>query len=192
MERPRGEPAEYRWPRVAGLPDHPTVALPTDSRCGLSGVAIWPALAFVEGVGDGRRVARASNRKVFATFADKDGMPDGLTVDADGCLWRAHWAGSQISRWSPAGERLLGLDVPSVHVTSLAFGGSDQRTLYNTTPAMELAKSPGSGSCCPAHCLPVSPDREALPKLCFPIQPIRFRTAVRDRAYSVQFFHDRE
>lgn len=75
----------------------------------------------------------ARNRRVFAAFADQDGMPDGLTVDAEGCLWVAHWAGSQISRWSPAGERLASVAVPSVHVTALAFGGADLGTLYITT-----------------------------------------------------------
>ena len=76
---------------------------------------------------------QARNRRVFATFADQDGLPDGLTVDAEGCVWVAHWAGSQISRWSPDGERLESMAVPSVHVTALAFGGADMRTLHITT-----------------------------------------------------------
>lgn len=93
---------------------------------------------------------RASGRRLFAAFDAADGMPDGLTVDAEGCPWVAHWAGAKVSRWSPKGERLASIPVPSVHVTAVAFGGPRLDTLYIVTAregadAASLARLPLSG-----------------------------------------------
>jgi sugar lactone lactonase YvrE len=61
------------------------------------------------------------------------GVPDGLTVDAEGCLWVALWAGGQIRRFDPTGRPLEILRLPVAQVTSCAFGGSDLQDLYITT-----------------------------------------------------------
>ena len=66
---------------------------------------------------------RPRNRTLFASYTEEEGMPDGLTVDAEGGIWTAQWAGARIIRLSPTGEKLLTLHVPSGHVTSLCFGG---------------------------------------------------------------------
>ncbi len=62
------------------------------------------------------------------------GRPDGLTVDAAGMLWIAHWAGGAISRWDPrSGAMLEKHSLPVQRVTSLTFGGEELRELYITT-----------------------------------------------------------
>ena len=73
------------------------------------------------------------SRRVFATVAGEAGFPDGMTVDAEGHLWVAHWGGSRISRYDPDGtvERVVPMLVPNV--TSLAFAGPDLTTLFITT-----------------------------------------------------------
>ena len=38
-------------------------------------------------------------------FSENDGLPDGMTIDEDGCLWIAHWGGSKITRWNPLLEK---------------------------------------------------------------------------------------
>jgi len=38
------------------------------------------------------------NQKLFARFSEAEGMPDGLTMDADGGLWAALKGGSGIVR----------------------------------------------------------------------------------------------
>lgn len=64
-----------------------------------------------------------------------DGHPDGLVVDAEGCLWVAFWGGGQVRRYSPHGELVEVIDVPAAHTTKAAFGGPDLTDLYITTAA---------------------------------------------------------
>jgi sugar lactone lactonase YvrE len=62
------------------------------------------------------------------------GYPDGMTIDADGRLWVAHWAGGCVSRWDPEDGELLGhLEVPASNVTACCFGGPDLEDLFVTT-----------------------------------------------------------
>jgi sugar lactone lactonase YvrE len=91
------------------------------------------------------------NRSLFASYTVEEGMPDGLTVDADGCIWTAQWAGARVIRLSPVGEKLLTLHVPTGHVTSVAFGGPGLAELFITTAHDGLtpeqkARYPLSGS----------------------------------------------
>ncbi len=90
------------------------------------------------------------NRRVLITYADEEGLPDGLTVDAEDCLWVAHWGGARITRFSPLGKRLTVVDIPAPQVTTVGFGGADYKTLYVTSARdglsdEQLATWPQSG-----------------------------------------------
>jgi sugar lactone lactonase YvrE len=61
------------------------------------------------------------------------GIPDGLVVDADGCLWVAFWGGGAVRRYSPAGELMAELPVPVSQPSCPAFGGPGLEDLYVTT-----------------------------------------------------------
>jgi sugar lactone lactonase YvrE len=74
----------------------------------------------------------AVGRRVLARV---DGHPDGLVVDAEGCLWVAFWGGGQVRRYSPQGELAEVIDVPAARTTKAAFGGPDLSDLYITTAA---------------------------------------------------------
>ncbi|GAA1140583.1 SMP-30/gluconolactonase/LRE family protein [Nesterenkonia lutea] len=50
-----------------------------------------------------------------------EGGPDGMTVDAEGCLWSAVWGASCLHRYSPAGELLERIPVPVRQPTSIAI-----------------------------------------------------------------------
>lgn len=68
------------------------------------------------------------------------GVPDGMTIDAEGMLWIAHYGGHGVYRWNPEnGELLAKIFVPAPHVTACAFGGTDLRTLYITTARQGMA-----------------------------------------------------
>jgi sugar lactone lactonase YvrE len=90
-------------------------------------------------------------RAIFATVPSDEGCPDGLTVDADGFIWSAHWDGWCITRYDPDGivERVVRLPVP--RVTSLCFGGPWLDTLYITSARIglrreQLERAPLSGA----------------------------------------------
>ncbi|WNH47381.1 SMP-30/gluconolactonase/LRE family protein [Stenotrophomonas aracearum] len=94
---------------------------------------------------------RVSNKRVFATFTDSEGMPDGLAVDAQGHVWCAMWDGWAIKRLAPDGTVVRSIDLPVPRPTNLAFGGPQLKTLYITTArirlsATQLAAAPLSGS----------------------------------------------
>ena len=110
----------------------------------------------------------ATNERVFVRIPTSDGYPDGLCVDADGCVWLAHWGGWRVTRFAPDGrvERVVRMPVPQV--TSCAFGGANLDTLYITSAATglnaaALSTAPLSGSlfACRvgARGLPVAPFR---------------------------------
>jgi sugar lactone lactonase YvrE len=80
----------------------------------------------------------AANRRVHLQFGEGDGYPDGMTVDAEDCLWIAFWDGWCVRRFSPAGERLAELRVPAQRPTSCAFGGADFDQLFITTASRDL------------------------------------------------------
>ena len=74
-----------------------------------------------------------SNRQIFATVPKADGLPDGLTVDADGAVWSALWDGSGIIRFDDGGNINLRVQFPARKVSSLTFGGETLQDIYVTT-----------------------------------------------------------
>lgn len=93
---------------------------------------------------DGRNV---SNRRQLALIEEGAGFPDGLTVDADGCVWVALWGGAAVRRYTPAGTLDRTITLPTPLATACAFGGPDLTDLYITTARVGLSDPhPMSGS----------------------------------------------
>jgi sugar lactone lactonase YvrE len=80
----------------------------------------------------------ASNRRAFLQFKDGEGHPDGMTVDADGCLWVCLWDGWAVRRYSPGGEWLETVKMPVARPTSCTFGGRDLDRLYISSASVGL------------------------------------------------------
>jgi sugar lactone lactonase YvrE len=76
---------------------------------------------------------RISGRRTLAVIEEAAGFPDGLTVDAEGCVWVALWQGSAVRRYTPGGELDRVIELPVPLVTACAFGGPDLTDLYITT-----------------------------------------------------------
>lgn len=74
-----------------------------------------------------------SNRRVWLHTPPDGGVPDGLTVDAEGCIWSAFWDGSALQRYTPEGQILQRIEFPARKVSSLTFGGADCSDIYVTT-----------------------------------------------------------
>jgi len=92
-----------------------------------------------------------TNQRLFTEFSEEQGMPDGMTVDAQGGIWICHWDGWRVTRFLPNGKIDREIRLPCPLVTSCAFAGEDLDTLYITTAtvgleAAVLAKAPLAGS----------------------------------------------
>lgn len=90
------------------------------------------------------------NRRELARFGKGEGYPDGMAVDAEGCLWIAFWDGWCLRRLSPDGERLSELKVPVQRPTSCTFGGASLDQLFITSARVgleekDLATQPTAG-----------------------------------------------
>ncbi len=81
-----------------------------------------------------------SNRRVLVDLSGEDLFPDGLTVDSEGCIWSAQWAGACVIRFAPSGRELLRVPLPVKCPTSCVFGGSDLNRLYITSASVGLSE----------------------------------------------------
>jgi sugar lactone lactonase YvrE len=82
----------------------------------------------------------AFQRRVFVDLSRVEGVPDGLTVDADGYVWVAMWGGGVLRRFTPGGQQDAVLPVPVSQPTSCAFGGPGFTDLYVTTARVGLSE----------------------------------------------------
>ena len=80
------------------------------------------------------------NRRCFARLAEGDGLPDGLTVDAEGFVWSACWGGWKVMRFSPEGRVDREIMLPAEFPSSCTFGGENLDTLYITTAREPLSE----------------------------------------------------
>lgn len=92
-----------------------------------------------------------SNKRVFVSFVSSGGVPDGLTVDSEGCIWSAVGRLGQVVRISPSGKILRTISFPVPGITSCTFGGEALKTVYVTSAREnmsleEIQKYPLSGS----------------------------------------------
>ncbi|MXU65070.1 SMP-30/gluconolactonase/LRE family protein [Oceanomicrobium pacificus] len=92
-----------------------------------------------------------SNRRAFVTFDPGDGVPDGMTVDAEGGVWTTLWDGWAVRRYHADGTLDRSISVPVPRPTSCTFGGPQGETLFVTSArirlsAKQLSDAPLSGS----------------------------------------------
>jgi xylono-1,5-lactonase len=83
---------------------------------------------------------RVKERRVHIQFDARDGLPDGMTIDADGFLWVAHWGGSRVTRFDPEGRVDRVVELPVSQVTNCVFAGQNLDRLFVTTAAEGVAE----------------------------------------------------
>lgn len=89
-----------------------------------------------------------SNKRqfVYVPEAPGQGAPDGMTMDAEGCVWSARWGGSCLVRYAPDGAELQRIEFPAQKVSSAIFGGPDLADLYVTTAGGDQKDVDGPGA----------------------------------------------
>lgn len=108
-----------------------------------------------------------SNQRLWLTFNETEGSPDGMTTDANGNLWIAHWGAGCVTCHAPSGEQLARIDVPASNTTSCTFGGPSLSTLYITTAAAELDDAARQTQPQAGGLFEIELDVQGLPAACF-------------------------
>lgn len=86
---------------------------------------------------------KIKNQSVFVTVPESEGVPDGMTVDKEGCIWSARWDGGCLIRYKPDGKEDLRIQFPAKKVSSVTFGGKDYRDIYVTTAGGDKREEEG-------------------------------------------------
>lgn len=89
-----------------------------------------------------------SNQRIFVQHDKSLGLPDGMTVDAQGYVWSAHWDGNALIRYNTKGEEVQRIGFPAKKVSSVTFGGDDYSDMYVTTAGgnKKAEDGPGAGA----------------------------------------------
>ena len=84
----------------------------TANRLAPGEVVYWhSARGWVQDLQHAELFARASE-------AEGEGAPDGMTMDAEGCVWSARWGGGCLVRYAPDGRELSRVQFPARKVSS--------------------------------------------------------------------------
>ncbi|WP_298375145.1 SMP-30/gluconolactonase/LRE family protein [Azospirillum sp.] len=108
-----------------------------------------------------------TGKRVHIRFTEADGYPDGMTCDAEGGLWVAHWDGGRVSRFRPDGTLDRVVRVAVSRVTSCVFAGPALDQLVITTAAHERTDEPLAGGVfvCSPGVVGVPPGRFGAPSI---------------------------
>jgi sugar lactone lactonase YvrE len=88
------------------------------------------------------------NRRAVVEVPKELGMPDGMTVDAEGMLWVGMWGGGAVVRFNPAtGKALEKIELPAPFISTMVFGGKDMDEMFVNTAKMntDLNQYPDAG-----------------------------------------------
>ncbi len=80
-----------------------------------------------------QRTSDLANKRILIEVPANEGLPDGLTVDANGDIWSAQWYGSQVVCYDANGKIKQTIAMPVQQVSSVMFGGAKLDELYITT-----------------------------------------------------------
>jgi sugar lactone lactonase YvrE len=81
------------------------------------------------------KIGCVSSKRVFADTKSSNGVPDGSTIDAEGCLWNAELITGDLVRYDPDGNVDRKIGMPVRNITSVMFGGDNLDEIYVTSMA---------------------------------------------------------
>lgn len=80
-----------------------------------------------------------SNERVFLAKDALPGIPDGATIDCQGCMWIARYGAGQVARITPDGKVDQLVQCDTMQLTACTLGGSDFRDLYVTSARQRMS-----------------------------------------------------
>lgn len=83
-------------------------------------------------------------REPFADLNESEGLPDGITADAEGGVWVAMWGAGAVIRIGPDGRQDARIELPTPNVSACSFGGAQLEDLYITTSRQDLPRPDAS------------------------------------------------
>jgi xylono-1,5-lactonase len=86
------------------------------------------------------------DRTVFLRFEESWGVPDGMTCDAEGGLWVAHWGGARVSRFTPDARLDRAIELPALQITNVCFAGEGLDRMFVTSAADGREDEPLAGA----------------------------------------------
>lgn len=87
-----------------------------------------------------------TNQQNHIVIPECEGVPDGMTVDAQGYIWSARWNGKSLYRYTANGTEVLRIEFPALKVSCVTFGNSDYSQMYVTTAGGNDRSREGSGA----------------------------------------------
>jgi D-xylono/L-arabinono-1,4-lactonase len=84
-------------------------------------------------------ILRFGPGRVLVAIDPNEGVPDGLTIDDEGCMWLAVWGAGEVRRYDDDGRLLRTVRLPTAHVSSCSFGGAGRDRLFVTTARAGIA-----------------------------------------------------
>jgi sugar lactone lactonase YvrE len=87
-----------------------------------------------------------TRRRPFAVIADDDGVPDGLTVDAEGGVWVALYGGGAVRRYAPDGRLDAVIELPVSKPTACCLGAGGVLFITTTREGLDPGEEPLAGS----------------------------------------------
>ncbi len=86
------------------------------------------------------------NKRLWLTFPEDWGGPDGMTTDAQGGIWIAHWGPGRITRFHADASEDFHIDMPAKQITSLCFAGDALDRVFVTSAAENLPEDREGGT----------------------------------------------
>jgi D-xylonolactonase len=80
-----------------------------------------------------RATGSLEHERIFYQAGNEEGIPDGLTVDAEGHVWSARWDGFALVHHAPDGRVVETFSFPVAKVSSVCFGGPDLDQMFLTS-----------------------------------------------------------
>jgi sugar lactone lactonase YvrE len=112
-----------------------------------------------------------ATQRTIIRLEENEGSPDGITVDAEGGIWVAHWDGWCVTRHRADGALIEKIRVPVPRPTSVMFGGKYLDTLYITSATMQLTDAQLSVAPLSGALFAVMPGVSGLPEPQFCCRP---------------------